>query len=62
MSLFHRNYSRNGAAESTHIDFSEKYDTSDLKGRSAVVTGASTGMGRAFSVALAEAGFVSVEI
>jgi hypothetical protein len=53
---WYRSLGRNGAAESIKIDFSESYDTANLKGRSALITGGSTGIGAAIAEALAEAG------
>jgi 5'-hydroxyaverantin dehydrogenase len=38
------------------IDFSEKYDTSSLKGKSVLLTGGATGIGQGSAIALAEAG------
>jgi 5'-hydroxyaverantin dehydrogenase len=38
------------------IDFSEKYDTSSLKGKSVLLTGGATGIGQGSAFALAEAG------
>jgi 5'-hydroxyaverantin dehydrogenase len=38
------------------IDFSEKYDTSSLKGKNVLLTGGATGIGHGSAVALAEAG------
>ena len=47
------------AAERTNspkVDFSQSYDTSKLKGRSALITGGATGIGGGFVAGLAEAG------
>jgi hypothetical protein len=41
---------------SPSIDFSQAYDASKVKGRSALITGGSTGIGGGFVSALAEAG------
>jgi 5'-hydroxyaverantin dehydrogenase len=38
------------------INFSEEYDTSSLKGRSALVTGGGSGIGESMAKGLAEAG------
>jgi hypothetical protein len=48
----------NDRVPSVKIDFGEDYDTSLLKGRSALVTGGSTGIGHGCVVGLAEAGYV----
>ena len=42
--------------ESKPVDFSKEYDTSILKGRTALVTGGASGMGLCIATALAEAG------
>jgi 5'-hydroxyaverantin dehydrogenase len=38
------------------INFSEEYDTSSLKGKSAIVTGAGGGIGESIATGLAKAG------
>ncbi|KAF2433144.1 NAD(P)-binding protein [Tothia fuscella] len=45
-----------GRKSTPKIDFSEEYDTSSLKGKSALITGAGSGIGQSIATGLAEAG------